>query len=137
MLSQMVPELTERQSMLIDAYIVDLSVANAAARVGCSEPEAMAMLSLEHVANRVDAILDLRSRSVKVDKYYIVQTLIRIIAKAEDEGQYKNCIAGLKLLGDTIGVYNVNHLVTAPPQVLFNMPAPNIDPDYTNINPMH
>lgn len=127
--SNLIPELTEKQSEIIDSFLVDMSVSAAALRVGCSEIEAQAMLSLEHVHNRIKAILDIRSKHINVDKYFIEQSLIRIFHSAESEGKYKEAIAALKLIGDINGVYAPKSLATAAPQILFTMPPPGIDPD--------
>lgn len=101
-------KLTAKQEAFCREYLIDLNATQAAIRAGYSEKTAKDIacenLAKPNIAQKIAELSEARSKRTEVDADYVLKRAKMIHESCWNEGDAKNSIAALKLVGDHIAV---------------------------------
>lgn len=110
--------LTLKQQAFVDEYLKDRNATQAAIRCGYSEKTAKQqgsrLLSNVDVASAIDSATTEVSERAKVDAQDVLESILRIRAKAEDADRHSDALKANELLGKHLKMFTDRQEVSAP-----------------------
>lgn len=110
-------KLTAKQEAFCREYLIDLNATQAAIRAGYSEKTAKDIacenLAKPNISQKIAELSEARSKRTEVDADYVLKRAKMIHESCWNEGDAKNSIAALKLVGDHIAVQAFKQQVSA------------------------
>jgi phage terminase small subunit len=102
-------KLSKRQEQFCHEYLVDLNATKSAVRSGYTETTAKAncgrMLADPKVKARIDELKAGRIERVQIEADDVIERLLRIANKSEDEGDWHATIRATELLGRHLAMF--------------------------------
>ena len=103
------PKLSKRQEEFCQQFLVDLNATKSAVRSGYTETTAKAncgrMLADPKVKARIDELKAERIKRVQIEADDVIERLVRIANKSEEEGDWHATIRATELLGKHLAMF--------------------------------
>ena len=103
------PKLSKRQEQFCQEYLVDLNATQSAERAGYTKTTAKAncgrMLADPKVQKRIDELKAERIERVQIEADDVVERLVRVANKSEDECDWHPTIRATELLGKHLAMF--------------------------------
>lgn len=101
--------LTPKQQMFVKEYLIDLNATQSAIRAGytarSAEVTAWKMLRNAKIADAVQVAMDMRSKKVAVTSEDVLESILRIRAKAEEADKHNDALRANELLGKHLKMF--------------------------------
>jgi len=105
----MVKKLTNKQSMFVKEYLIDLNATQAAIRAGYSkrtaEWQGPQLLGKAHVSAAIQVEMDKRSARVEITADDVLTGIQRVTLKAEEAKEFQSALKGFALLGKHLKLF--------------------------------
>jgi phage terminase small subunit len=103
------PKLSKRQEEFCQQFLVDMNATKSAVRSGYTETTAKAncgrMLADPKVKARIDELKAERIKRVQIEADDVIERLVRIANKSEEEGDWHATIRATELLGKHLAMF--------------------------------
>lgn len=101
--------LTAKQQMFVEEYLIDLNATQAAIRAGYSQKTAEVIgyenLNKPQIAEAIQKEMDKRSNKVSVTAQDVLESILRIRAKAEESDRHNDALRANELLGKHLKMF--------------------------------